>query len=587
MRRIVPILLILVSLIAPPKANGAGDFIVKELRSDIAIEATGKVFVTERVEVDFSADKHGIFRDIPHAYRDNQGTETYTEISVHKVTNASGQPVPYSTSINNAYLRLQIGDPNRTVTGRQSYLISYTATGILRSFDAYDELYWNATGNAWETTVERATATVSLPNVAITQAACYEGRSGSTENCSNQQNLYSATFTATRPLAPGEGLTVAVGYTKGAVPILAVSKPMNGAQVSFNAQEFLIPFAVSTLLGLFLVFYVWSRFGRDRRFRRTNDPGSGEEGMPFAARETVAPEYSSPEGLRPAEIGVLKDETADTMDVTATIVDLAVRGYLSIKEESKKVLIFNNTDYTLQRTDKDTQGLLTYETVLLKALFQEGSTVKLSDLRNTFYEDLGVVKDELYKEVTNKKLFIGNPATTRVIYGLLDGLVIVIGTGFLISGIVAKVPVLAGIGAGLCVSGAVGMPVALTMPRRSAYGHELFRRALGYKLFVSGTEKYRQPYFENQNIFMEVLPYAIVFGVTKKLAKAFEEMGIEPPQPAWYTGSHAWNAMLFTNALGSFSNSLSSTMASTPGGSGSGGGGFSGGGFGGGGGGSW
>jgi uncharacterized membrane protein len=86
---------------------------------------------------------------------------------------------------------------------------------------------------------------------------------------------------------------------------------------------------------------------------------------------------------------------------------------------------------------------------------------------------------------------------------------------------------------------------------------------------------------------MEVLPYAIVFGVTKKLAKAMEDMGIKPPEPAWYVGAAAFNPYRFTNNIDNFSRSLSSAIAAAPGGSGSGGGGFAGGGFGGGGGGSW
>lgn len=86
---------------------------------------------------------------------------------------------------------------------------------------------------------------------------------------------------------------------------------------------------------------------------------------------------------------------------------------------------------------------------------------------------------------------------------------------------------------------------------------------------------------------MEVLPYAIVFGVTKKLAQAFEEMGIQTPEPNWYVGTHPFNAAVFASSIDSFSSSLSTAIASTPSSSGSGGGGFSGGGFGGGSGGSW
>lgn len=82
--------------------------------------------------------------------------------------------------------------------------------------------------------------------------------------------------------------------------------------------------------------------------------------------------------------------------------------------------------------------------------------------------------------------------------------------------------------------------------------------------------------------FAVILPYAIVFGVAEKFAKAFEKMGIEPQQPSWYVGSRPFNAVVFGGSMSSFSSSIGTAMAATPGGSS-----FSGGGFGGGGGGSW
>ena len=78
---------------------------------------------------------------------------------------------------------------------------------------------------------------------------------------------------------------------------------------------------------------------------------------------------------------------------------------------------------------------------------------------------------------------------------------------------------------------------------------------------------------------MKVLPYAIIFGVTDKLAKAMKEMGVKPPQPAWYVGTGYFSISSFNSSINNFSSSLSSAIASAPSGSGSGG--FSGGGFGG------
>jgi uncharacterized membrane protein len=125
------------------------------------------------------------------------------------------------------------------------------------------------------------------------------------------------------------------------------------------------------------------------------------------------------------------------------------------------------------------------------------------------------------------------------------------------------------------------------MGKRTPKGRELYRRIKGYREFVNTAERYRQKFFEQKNLFNEVLPFAIVFGLTKKFAEAMKEIGLKNPELVGYYGAHPFSAYTFTNSVTAFSNSFSSAAASVPSSSGSGGGGSSGGGFGGGGGGSW
>ena len=94
-------------------------------------------------------------------------------------------------------------------------------------------------------------------------------------------------------------------------------------------------------------------------------------------------------------------------------------------------------------------------------------------------------------------------------------------------------------------------------------------------------------FFEKKNMFNEVLPYTIIFGLTGKFAKALKDMGLKPANPSWYHGTQAFNALYFSSSVNNFSNSLSTAISSAPKSSGFSGGGSSGGGFGGGGGGSW
>lgn len=380
-----------------------------------------------------------------------------------------------------------------------------------------------------------------------------------------------------------QGLTLAVGYTKGLVPILQGVKP---------PVPYLWLSIILLVLGLILlpIYYLrrWYKHGRDEWYARKSlhDPEAIIKTMPFFAKETIVPEYTAPNQLRPAEIGVLIDERADTLDVSATIVDLAIRGQLTITEKPKK-WVFGASDYTLTRLPNSKDQLHGYEQKLLSLLFQDGDSVDLSSLKNTFHASLKSVQDDLYAQVTDRKLFVENPQSVRataltipIIQLILAGVAL----GFSADSqnvwlIVALVSLL--------LSAILGIVLSTKMPRRSAEGREALRKTFGYKLFLSQTEKYRQPFLENQNLFMDVLPYAMVFGVTKKLAESMEKIGAHPAQPSWYYGVTPWNPVLFTQNIGTVSAAMNTAMASTPGSSGSGGGGFSGGGFGGGGGGSW
>jgi uncharacterized membrane protein len=361
-------------------------------------------------------------------------------------------------------------------------------------------------------------------------------------------------------------------------------------------RGFLLTFVAGFLpmlaLGAGLSYWLWHTYGRDSYYERKSlhDPDSRSKVMPHFAHEAIVVEYESPQMLRPAEIGLVMDERADTLDVSATIVDLATRGFLTIKEVPK-TWVFGTTDYILRKNEKDTASLMNYESLLLSKLFEKGVEIAISDLKNTFHEDLALVKKELYKHGVEKKFFYKNPETVRNVYRGVGIAIIFAGIGISFTlaateNIEALAYVL-GSAVAISISGLIITILASYMPRRTAHGREMYRKARGYKLFVSGTEQYRQPFFEKQNIFMEVLPYAMVFGVTSQLAQAMKDMGIEPPSPSWYYGATPFNIAAFSSSMNSFQTSLSSAIASIPAGSGSGGGGFSGGGFGGGGGGGW
>ena len=120
-------------------------------------------------------------------------------------------------------------------------------------------------------------------------------------------------------------------------------------------------------------------------------------------------QFRPPDDARPAQIGVLVDERADPLDVTATIVDLGVRGFLTI-EEIEKGGLFHKADWKLTKVKDDDGSLLTYERRLFNGLFDKGDERKLSELKNTFASDLRAVQDSLYADCVKRGWFA---ASTR------------------------------------------------------------------------------------------------------------------------------------------------------------------------------
>jgi len=583
--------LFFIPIFVPARVYADDSWMIENFNSIIAIQQSGVVRIVETISVDFKDQpKHGIYRDIPYLY-EADGKQTYTQLDITNVFQ-NNTPAHYTISQTDGYEELQIGDPNQTITGRNVYTIIYTVTGILRDFSDHDELYWNVTGNDWPVEIQKAEASVTLPGEGIVNITCYEGISGSQMPCqSNIESQHTATFITTNSLAASEGLTTVVGYKKGLVPILKATPPKTYWEKLVGWQSLLAILAVA-LAGIIFIMYRWYWYGRDYWFAGNLFGTKEQKGSikPIGAHETISVEFVPPEKLRPAEIGVLIDERADTRDVTATIIDLATRGYLKITEVSKKWL-FGKVDYLLTKTNPTTKpntpALLSYEQLLLNKLFYRRAQVKTSTLKTTFYQDLAAVKKALYDDVIAKNLFPADPEKIRNSYRALAILCTGGGIGSFFVGLNINLLFIGIVGIGLFINGIFFFGMFRYMPRKTAYGRELYRRSKGYYLFIDKAEKYRQQYFEKENMFNEVLPYAIMFGLTKKFAKGMGKIGLKPQQSDWYVGSHPFVTGVFVSKIGSFSDSFSSAIASTPSNSGGFSGGSSGGGFGGGGGGSW
>src|SRR4029077_11448271 len=205
-----------------------------------------------------------------------------------------------------------------------------------------------------------------------------------------------------------------------------------------------------------------------------------------------------------AEPGLILDESADTKDVTATIVDLAVRGYLTIAEAGK-------SDWMLTwKAGGDAAQLLPYEKTLLDGLFTGRTAVKLSELRGTFAPTLKKAESEIYADAMGRRLFSSRPDQARAAWGCL-------GCGTVLVGFAVTVGWGIALGWGLVGLAVVITGIALTasfpfMPQRTAAGREILQRTLGFRLYMTTAEKYRQQFAEKAEIITQLLPDAILLG---------------------------------------------------------------------------
>ena len=570
--RLVAVVALTIAAATPVAAADTG-WAIDAFRADIAVRSSGALAIVETIDVDFGdLQKHGVFRTIPTRYRYDDGRDRTYALSVDSVTDRSGRPWPYQLTRGDAATEIKIGDPGRTVSGTQSYRISYTVTGALNAFPDHDELFWNVTGDQWEVPLRAVTASVTAPAGAVQRAACFEGPTGSTEACRSTSTADRADFTG-RPLAPGEQLTVVTALRSGAVTVGApvlVDRARGFADYFSTSPAASGAAAVVLIGGMFAVWWLWWTRGRDG-------------GRP---RGAIVAEYEPPDRLRPAQLGVLVDESADPRDLIATIVDLAVRGYLTITEHPKQGL-FGHPDWTL---DKRTSGddLLPYERILFDGLFKDGPSVLLSSLKGSFGGTLTSAEALLYADAKARGWFVADPSRVRAAYVGLGCLVVIAGFG--LAYVLGSRVGWGLVGLAIVPAGAALAVMNRAMPARTAKGSAVFARTLGFRRYMDTAETDRAAFAEKEGLFTAYLPYAVMFASADKWIHAFAGLDIAKAASSFYIGTGPFTAAMFSSSFNGFSNTLVSTVVATPagsGGSGFSGGGFSGGGGGGGGGGSW
>jgi hypothetical protein len=535
--------------------------------------------VDETIAAQFDEEKHGIFREIPIRYA--VGLHQYAlRFRLLGVDDGAGHPRTARVSYDENKVVIKIGDADQLLTGPQTYRIRYLVERAILWEGDHPVLRWNATGTEWLVPIDKATVTIELPRPLDDRQIHVEAWTGvyGARNHDYQSGRINDRMVAitTAGLRPAEGITVAVP-----LPEEAVQRPGLARRLGWWLGDNFVYAVFPTTIAACLSF--WFTRGRDL-------PGRG----------SIVVQYEPPDGLRPAEVGTLIDEKVDLRDISASIIDFAVRGDLQIAEVKQGRWLWASTDYQFVKT-KDPADLKPFESKLFDRLFEDGNRVLLSDLKTAFYPVIDDVRSLLYRSLAKDGYFDGRPDTIRTGF-LLGGLLVLaltLGAACLLQyawiGRVFMLPV-------VITTLLAAVVIAVTsrvMPRKTTKGRTAWERITGLEEYIRRAETDDIQAQERQGIFERLLPYAIVFNLTDRWARAFADLYTTPP--GWYqaeTDGQPFSTYLLVSSLNRSVNTMNAALPAQPRSSGSSGGGgwssggfsgggSSGGGFGGGGGGAW
>lgn len=536
---------------------------IPSFQTTISVASDSSMLSQEKIIYDFgTAERHGIYRDIKYT-KTNADNEEYTlTIDSLSVRDTQGRSYAFQKTTDGTYIKLRIGDANRTVTGIHEYDITYRTQGAFVPYLDHDELYWNVTGNEWEVPIRSVRASIVFPFTPAKsdmKLACYTGIAGSTKSdCTITYDKGIVSAVVTKPIAAGEGLTVVIGFPKGLMTVTEAKKVntdlQNGIETVLGVLVILASVFWFVVLPVWIIIK-WIRTGRDPK---------GTIGAAHVWFDL--PKTATGRDMTPGETGTLIDERVDMKDITATIVDLARRKYVKIIEKKKN-------DFYIEQINSTVKGdvLQPFEQTLLVNVFPGSKTnirIKDTDLSGAVQK----TKEKLYQAVVDDGFFLKDPQKTRTVYMVIAGVALF--TGNIVLAIIAFF-------------------FGRSMPRKTVTGVNSAIIAKALKGFIGSQERQYAFQAKKQLYFEKFLPFAIVFGVEKIWADRFKDMDMT--QPDWYQtyDNRIFNTVVFTRTFGhGFSThfTASATVSRSSSGFSSGfssGGGFSGGGGGGGGGGSW
>ncbi len=605
-------LIIICLIITSTGVFAAADYntVINQMDYTMTVNEDHSYNIDVHENVTFKGRQHGIYRAFAQSgsyYRevDNKQSEAGYYATITDLKVSSGQP--YRTRESGDAFILQIGDPDRYITGQQNYSYSFKYDPGDDGYDSFDDVYFNFLSQYLENPIEHLNLTVTMPKpFNPDEIYFYSGSYGATDQGDLTYSVDGQTITAstTKELSPGTVLSIRIALPDGYFV---------GAR---TGEEYLPILYAAAVVSIIISLFAYFLLGRNKK-----------------PLEPVM--FYPPDDFDPAQVGYVLQNYASNQDLVSLIIYFADKGWLSIENVSPNkdhpIFVFNRLqDIPYDRPD--------YERTIFNALFAVSDHPTLDSLtsRRSVGNAFITAKEQLKNWFRGeRKIMAPSNTTAKIIIGFMMVVTSLIATfnaayishassltAYLIFFVLALVgPVttmnanskktLIG-GIALTAVGAIGIAaltghimlgvVVLLMNLLNSYlGHSCGRRTptgnrwygetLGFKRFIEMAELDRIKLLveENPNYYFNILPYAYAMGLTDKWVKNFEGLAIAPP--SWYIDPYYgpldfYRTMYFMSL---FNRGITTNMTSIQTealrrmGSGGFGGGFFGGGFGGGG----
>jgi len=536
-----------------------------------AIGSDGRAGVVEVIDYDFGTkQRHGIFRDV-------SGLSANAQVAVSSAT----APSDMTLEDMGYAMRIRIGDPARTITGRHRYKIAYSLDGVAPG----GRLAWDGVGTQWPVRVGNVEIHVVAP-FEFQGARCVQGEAGSQRPCDLAQPEPGHLVATIRTLPAGEGATLYATDGRRLAHAPALPVPSSGLPADATSGVLLagLVAAAAALAASALTSWLVRRAGRER-VARGGRAGAGWAGTALEDRvdaeklgSLATAEFSPPPELTPAQGGIVLAEAVGQNQKVAWLIGAATDGYLDIEQAGEEV--------TLVRRSREDESSVSRT---LDTLFGGRERLTLGAYDPSFAAAWQEIGDELKAWQRTSGLWDAAGDLHRKLAGVLGAVVAVGGLVIAFLGgaaanrwswlwlaLVAWGALLAGAGLAALVRG-------WELRIRTLLGCELWLRVESFRRFLAGPQAQQVEEAAKQGVVGEYTAWAVAVGEIDRWSLVVATSACCANDPAGRRYSHM--APYLPQAA------RSSIVAPSSSGSGSGGGGGSfggsGGGTGGGGGGSW